>query len=59
MIIRLLVYVLIIYLLFRFLKRILGITNQKRSVNEKRNEPVNPPPYDKNKVEDIDYDEIN
>jgi len=59
MIIRILVYALIVYLLFRFVKRILGISSQQRSVNENRKEPVNPPPYDENKVEDIDYDEIN
>lgn len=55
--IRILFYGIIIYLVYRFLKKLIAPAQRKTHVQGGSNKE-NPSPYDRNNVEDIDYEDV-
>lgn len=54
---RFIVFLLLFYLLYKLLKNL--FTSQKKTgVFNRGTTPPQPPPYDPNSVEDIDYEEV-
>ncbi len=56
--IRFLFYLILFYFLWKWLKRLSGVGGRKRSAVLGNNKAAQPPPFDPNNVEDIDYKEL-